>query len=57
MIQSGTEVDNEEKHHQRTGEFTRGFVAQIPKKSPNHSHEIKVKLKTAEGIVKYILEE
>ncbi|XOV94911.1 MAG: YwbE family protein [Bacteroidota bacterium] len=58
LIKIGAEVDIVEKHHQRTGELTRGFVSQILTKSPNHPHGIKVRLETGEvGRVKAILEE
>ncbi len=57
-IQIGTEVDIVEKHHQRTGELTRGSVSQILTKSANHPHGIKVRQETGEvGRVKAILED
>lgn len=47
-----------EKQHQRTGELTEGYVAQILTKSPTHPHGIKVKLETGEvGRVQEILED
>lgn len=47
-----------QKHHQRTGELTEGFVARILTKSSNHPHGIKVRLDTGEvGRVKEILDE
>ncbi|MEQ8879668.1 MAG: YwbE family protein [Cyclobacteriaceae bacterium] len=57
-INIGAEVEIVEKHNQRSGELTSGFVAQILTKSPNHPHGIKVRLETGEvGRVKHILEE
>lgn len=51
-------VEIVQKHHQRTGELTEGFVGRILTKSPQHPHGIKVKLKTGEvGRVKNILDE
>ena len=38
-----------QKHHQRTGELTRGIVARILTKSGTHPHGIKVMLES--GIV------
>ena len=47
-----------EKQHQRTGELTEGYVAQILTKSPTHPHGIKVRLETGEvGRVQEILED
>ena len=43
-IQVGLEV----KHHQRTGELTKGVVKRILTKSSNHSHGIKVQLESGE---------
>tara|TARA_B100000609_G_C16930662_1_gene289052 strand:- start:287 stop:550 length:264 start_codon:yes stop_codon:yes gene_type:complete len=58
IIKMGAEVDVVEKHNQRSGELTRGFVAQILTKSPHHPHGIKVRLETGEvGRVKAILED
>ena len=57
-IQIGAEVEIVQKHHQRSGELTNGFVKRILTKSPHHSHGIKVMLDTGEvGRVKYVLEE
>ena len=57
-IHIGGEVDIVQKHHQRSGELTRGFVEKILTKSANHPHGIKVKLETGEvGRVKAILED
>jgi uncharacterized repeat protein (TIGR03833 family) len=57
-IQIGDEVEIVQKHHQRTGEITEGFVKRILTKSPNHPHGIKVMLETGEvGRVQRVLEE
>ena len=40
----GAQVSVVQKHHQRSGELTRGTVAKILTNSPNHPHGIKVKL-------------
>ncbi len=51
-------VEIVQKHHQRTGELTEGYVSRILTKSPNHPHGIKVRLETGEvGRVKQILED
>jgi uncharacterized repeat protein (TIGR03833 family) len=57
-IQIESEVDIVQKHHQRTGELTRGFVAKLLTKVPEHSRGIKVMLETGEvGRVVNVLEE
>lgn len=57
-IQIGMLVEIVQKHHQRTGELTEGFVKQILTKSSFHPHGIKVRLDTGEvGRVKNIIEE
>ena len=57
-IQIGSEVEIVQKHHQRTGELTDGFVKRILTKSPNHPHGIKVMLETGEvGRVQTVYEE
>jgi len=57
-IEIGQEVAIVQKHHQRTGELTEGFVSRILTKSGNHPHGIKVQLDTGEvGRVKKILDE
>lgn len=57
-IQIGSEVEIVQKHHQRTGELTVGFVDRILTKSPQHPHGIKVQLETGEvGRVKFVLPE
>jgi uncharacterized repeat protein (TIGR03833 family) len=51
----GSEVDIVQKHHQRSGELTSGFVKRILTKSTHHPHGIKVQLETGEiGRVKKI---
>ncbi len=57
-IQIGSEVEIVQKHHQRTGELTDGFVEKILTKSPTHPHGIKVKLETGEvGRVKVVIDD
>ncbi len=57
-IEIGCEVEAVQKHHQRTGELTEGFVKRILTKSPEHPHGIKVLLGTGEvGRVKNVIEE
>ena len=57
-IKIGLEVEIVQKHHQRTGELTNGFVKRILTKSSHHPHGIKVMLDTGEvGRVKEIVEE
>lgn len=57
-INIGDEVEIVQKHHQRTGELTEGFVKRILTNSPNHPHGIKVMLETGEvGRVKRVIEE
>ncbi|WP_321290314.1 YwbE family protein [uncultured Sunxiuqinia sp.] len=57
-IQIESHVEIVQKHHQRTGELTDGYVVQILTKSPNHPHGIKVRLETGEvGRVKKIFED
>lgn len=57
-IKIGQNVEIVQKHHQRTGELTEGFVKRILTKSSNHPHGIKVMLETGEvGRVKNILED
>ena len=54
----GAEVEIVQKHHQRSGELTNGFVKRLLTKSPEHTHGIKVLLETGEvGRVKNVLEE
>lgn len=47
-IKSGQEVDIVLKHHQHSGELTRGIVADILTKSPTHPHGIKVRLESGQ---------
>jgi uncharacterized repeat protein (TIGR03833 family) len=57
-IQIGSEVEIVEKHNQRSGELTDGFVQRILTKSSNHPHGIKVLLETGEvGRVKRVISE
>lgn len=57
-INIGDEVEIVQKHHQRTGEITEGFVKRILTNSPNHPHGIKVMLETGEvGRVKRVIPE
>ncbi len=48
-IQIGSTVKVEQKMHQRTGELTKGVVAQLLTRSGHHPHGIKVRLES--GIV------
>ncbi|MEX2592546.1 MAG: YwbE family protein, partial [Anditalea sp.] len=43
-IQIGSEVKVVQKHHQRSGELTQGFVKKILTNAPSHPHGIKVML-------------
>lgn len=59
-IRKNVEIDSEvevvQKHHQRSGELTHGFVKRLLTKSPNHPHGIKVMLDTGEvGRVKNVI--
>ena len=55
-IQIGSEVEIVQKHHQRSGELTHGFVSRLLTKSANHPHGIKVMLETGEvGRVKWVI--
>lgn len=55
-IKVGLEVAIVQKHHQRSGELTKGIVQRILTNSANHPHGIKVKLENGEvGRVKSIL--
>lgn len=55
-VQVGSEVEIVQKHHQRSGELTDGFVERILTKSPQHPHGIKVLLETGEvGRVKNVV--
>ncbi|MFC3194005.1 YwbE family protein [Marinicella sediminis] len=49
QLSSGMDVSVVQKHHQRSGELTRGIIDRILTKSPNHPHGIKVRLTT--GVV------
>ena len=48
-IQIGAEVKVVQKHHQRSGELTKGVVKKILTNSSTHPHGIKVMLE--EGII------
>jgi len=48
-LKAGVTVMVVQKHHQRTGELTKGVIARILTKSSTHPHGIKVKLES--GIV------
>ncbi len=55
-IEIGSEVEIVQKHHQRSGELTSGFVQKLLTKSSTHPHGIKVILETDEvGRVKWVL--
>jgi uncharacterized repeat protein (TIGR03833 family) len=55
-IEIDSEVEVVQKHHQRSGELTHGFVRKLLTKSPNHPHGIKVLLDTGEvGRVKNVI--
>ena len=57
-IETGLLVEIVQKHHQRSGELTEGFVKRILTKAANHPHGIKVMLQTGEvGRVKNIIED
>ena len=47
-IKIGAEVSIVEKHNQRTGELTDGYVADILTNSPTHPRGIKVRLESGE---------
>lgn len=55
-IKIGAEVEIVQKHHQRSGELTDGFVKRILTKYTQHTHGIKVMLETGEvGRVKHVV--
>ncbi|MEM6966277.1 MAG: YwbE family protein [Bacteroidota bacterium] len=57
-ITTGLLVEIVQKHHQRTGELTEGFVKRILTNAASHPHGIKVMLQTGEvGRVKNIIED
>lgn len=57
-IKIGMLVEVVEKHNQRSGELTEGFVKRILTNSKTHPHGIKVMLQTGEvGRVKNILDD
>lgn len=49
QLSPGTDVSVVQKHHQRSGELTRGIIDRILTKSATHPHGIKVRLTT--GVV------
>lgn len=54
-VSIGSEVEVVQKHHQRSGELTKGTVKSLLTKSPSHPHGIKVMLETGEvGRVKWV---
>lgn len=56
-IKVGLFVEIIQKPHQRTGELTKGVVAKLLTKSPNHPYGIKVQLESGlVGRVKNIIE-
>ncbi|MFD0761504.1 YwbE family protein [Lutibacter aestuarii] len=55
-IRIGAQVEIVQKHHQRSGELTKGIVKRLLTSSASHPHGIKVQLETGEiGRVKWIL--
>jgi len=58
-IQIDSEVTIIQKHHQRSGELTEGFVKRILTSSPTHPHGIKVMLDSGEvgRVVEVIVDE
>ncbi|SHM69484.1 YwbE family protein [Polaribacter sp. KT 15] len=56
-VQSGIFVEIVQKHHQSSGELTKGVVQKILTKSKNHPYGIKVQLESGlVGRVKNILD-
>ncbi|SOE19638.1 conserved hypothetical protein [Spirosomataceae bacterium TFI 002] len=56
-INIGSEVEIIQKHHQRSGELTNGFVKRLLTKVESHTHGIKVMLDTGEvGRVQELVE-
>lgn len=57
-IKVGATVDVVQKHHQRSGELTRGVVVKLLTKAPKHTHGIKVMLEDGVvGRVKKVIED
>ncbi|MDD3721410.1 MAG: YwbE family protein [Lutibacter sp.] len=55
-IKTGKKVEIVQKHHQQSGELTKGVVKRILTNSATHPHGIKVQLETGEiGRVKNVL--
>jgi len=44
QLSPGTDVSVVQKHHQRSGELTRGIIDRLLTKSASHPHGIKVRL-------------
>ena len=44
QLSPGTDVSVVQKHHQRSGELTRGIIDRILTRSASHPHGIKVRL-------------
>lgn len=54
-VESGCFVEIVQKHHQRSGELTEGYVRRLLTKSPQHPHGIKLLLDSGEvGRVKWV---
>lgn len=54
-VEVGSFVEIVQKHHQRTGEITEGYVRRLLTKSAQHPHGIKVMLDSGEvGRVKWV---
>ena len=54
-VSLGSFVEIVQKHHQRTGEITEGYVKRLLTKSNQHPHGIKVMLDSGEvGRVKWV---
>lgn len=57
-VETGCFVEIVQKHHQRSGELTEGYVRRLLTKSPQHPHGIKVMLDSGEvGRVKWVYPE
>lgn len=58
QIRPGCTVDIVQKHHQRSGELTRGVAAALLTRSQGHPHGIKVRLTSGEvGRVQAVVSE
>lgn len=57
-IKKGMLVGIVQKHHQRSGEITEGFIQDILTNAPFHPHGIKVRLKSREvGRVQEVIDD